>query len=290
MAWRHIQKPQVVKCTRALVKEFVDMEPAGGDRNFRNANGQSIRSAIQEGRFRVADFASAKCLEDGFVYRVNGKHTSMVLSEMNGEFPSDLSAVVERYECDTLSDIASLYATFDPRSSARNTNDINRSYAACSPLLCDIPCRIVNLCASGIAYATWEDAMFNKSPELRSQLMVDNAAFVVWMYDLFSAGEWKHLKRAGVIAACFKTYAKSQKASQEFWSLVRDGSGSNHRSPDRVLNKFLLTSRVRGQANHAATETTRSMMVKSLHAWNAWRRGEQTDLKFYPKAKTPPAL
>jgi hypothetical protein len=180
MAWKHIEQPKTIKCTKPLVSRFAEMEGCPGDRNYKQKTAGVIASAVSDGRMRVASFASVVCRETGKEYRVNGKHTAMVLAGLNGHFPTDMMAHVERYEADTLEDVANLYATFDPRTSARSTFDINKSFSSANPDLAEIPSKVINICVTGIAFAHWEKAYCMRPAELRAQLLLDNATFVLW--------------------------------------------------------------------------------------------------------------
>jgi hypothetical protein len=89
------------------------------------------------------------------------------------------------------------------------------------------------------------------------------------------------------------SYQKSRRDANEFWLAVRDGTGATPKSPDRVLNRFLLSKAVIGSktSRHAAgLVSPREMFVKCLHAWNAWRRDTTTDLKYHAQAKIPAAV
>ena len=292
MAWKHLENAKVVKCTRAIANRFNEMEPCPGDRNYRPRTAGVIATAIGDGRMRGASFASCFCRETGTEYRVNGKHTAAVLSAMNGDFPKNLTAVIERYEADTLSDMANLYATFDPRSSARSTSDINKSFAGSHPELSDVPQKIINVCVTGVAFANWELQYFARPAEVRAQLLLDNSHFAIWFYELCERNQQKHkhILRSPVAAASFLTFKKNAAASTEFWELVRDGSGKNHKSADRTLNKYLLQTAVNfgcGARSEKKQDDQRAMFVRCIHAWNAWRDGQTTDLKYFASAKTP---
>ncbi len=62
--------------------------------------------------------------------------------------PSELYAVVEVFECDTLDDVARLYSTYDSKLQSRNVGDINRSFASCVPQLAEVDATTINNCVS----------------------------------------------------------------------------------------------------------------------------------------------
>jgi hypothetical protein len=291
MGWRHIDKPQCIKCTKALVAEFAGMEPAPNDRELRPKRQSFIKSEVEKNTFRLAGFASCKCKETGKLYRVNGKHTSMVLSELNGHFPKELFATVERYEADTLRDVAELYSTYDRRESIRTTNDINKAFAAANPDLAEIQPRILSLAVTGMSYSLWEDGYSMKPVDVRAALALDNPTFVMWLYFLFgeSCGQqFKMLRRGAVVAAMFGTWKKAPKKAEEFWQAVRDEAIANRDDPTRTLARYLREAVVRTlRRGNGTSETSHAMYSKCIHAWNAWRGGEATSLKYYADKPTP---
>ena len=88
-------------------------------------------------------------------------------------------------------------------------------------------------------------------------------------------------------------YDRMPVKAKEFWTLVKDESAPNRDDPTRVLNRYLLRTALAGggPASNAAHGKKlvdfREMYVKCLHAWNAWRKGETTNLNYYAKADVP---
>ena len=80
----------------------------------------------------------------------------------------------------------------------------------------------------------------------------------------------------------FVTYQKSKKAATEFWTAVREETGQSPQFADRKLAKFLLTHGLRAirhqQSRYRVKD--REFFCKSIHAWNAWRKGDQTNLNY----------
>lgn len=287
MAWRHLAKPQTVKHTQALAEKYRDMEAAPHDRAIRESRLSFLKGAAESGNLRVAAYASAFCKETGTEYRVNGKHTANVLAEMNGSAPAGLQATIERYECDTLEDVARLYATFDPPKSARSANEIYQQFAGCDPLLEEINAKTISLCASGIGLGEWGNAAVSRSAEERASKMLENRQFVLFVDRLLNRGaDSRHLRRAPVVAAMYLTWRKAPKLAWDFWCLVLTGEGSHPTTPDRVLQKWLIGSSLRG-GNAGGKGGSKEMLAKCIHAWNAWRDGESTALKYYPDKPVP---
>lgn len=291
--WTVKSQPKSVKLNHALAKRFDEMKPAPSDRPLRGSRVLGLRNIIANGEFRTCEWASAHCKETGETYRINGKHTSSVFASMNGDAPKNVNVLISEYECDTLEDVAKLYCSFDTRQAARSTGDINRIYSATNPSLSEIPLRIISLAVTGIAYEMYEDQYHHKTPEDRAILMTDNPDYVVWLSGIVKDNKDCNLKRGAVAAAMFKTFKRSKSDSTKFWEMVRDGSGEKPTSPDRILSRMLDKSSVmrgRGVDTKKKAMASREMYVKCIHAWNAWRKSEPTDLKYYINSKTPAAV
>lgn len=289
--WKLIEKPKVVTATKALAKYFADMEPAPNDRPLRESRMQVLRNVIKEGQFRTGEWASVTCKETGKEYRVNGKHTSTILNEMNGEF-QPIHITLARFEADTLEDVARLYGTFDTKESTRSVGDISRSVAAANTDLATIPTKTINLAVVGLAFEQWGLNMHKQQPLQRCLLMLDSPDVVLFIDGLFH-GDYKHISRGPVVAAIVKTYRKHQGQAEQFWEAVRDGDGKVG-SPERTLEKFLnrCTVNLGGGSIPKGKKIVgfKECHTKCLHAWNAWRRDTTTDLKYFENAPIPAAV
>lgn len=249
---------------------------------------------FREGSFRPVTWAKAFCRETKGWYRVNGQHTSNLLFSWKDKLP-EFFVTVEEYECDTLEDVAKLYATFDSKMQSRSSNDIYNSFASTIPELAAIPSRTINKSVSGMAYYTWGTDQHSKQPAERAELLLDYPEFVLWLNSLTSNIEREErgtsaiLYRAPVIAAMFGTWQKTKGDATKFWTAVRDETDPSPGMPTRKLAKFLARTGVNmgSGARHLRKADNREFFVKCLHAWNAWRGDETTNLNYYPDAKLP---
>lgn len=289
MAYRKISQT-TSKATRGLIEEFATMTMAKMDRPLSPRRLNALREKVVAGKFTTAVWASAKCKQDGRVYRLNGKHTSTLFHQMNGELPKGIELTVIRFECDTLQDIAELYSTFDPRISVRTQADINRIYAASCEDIEGVPIQIVNLCVTGICYAEREDDYRSRTSEERAAKIVGNEEFILWVNDFIGHDRItaKHMIRGPVCAAMFQAWCKNPEACKKFWSLVKTGDSKSD-CPTRKLERMLLSSRIKAGSSGLLAKAigSREMYVKCIHAWNAWRQGKTSDLKYYANADTP---
>jgi hypothetical protein len=291
--WKMLNKPKTILVTRDVALEFAEMTAPPHDRPLSERRLNVYRKMLKAGGFRPVTWATCRCEETGDTYRINGKHTSTLLSTCD-PMP-EFYAIIETYRADTLQDVAQLYSTFDSRMQLRSAGDINRSFAGSVPELVNLPVHLINTAVTGLSYAKWQEGYSRFQAVERAELMLDAVDFILWLYDLSLAGRAEasaHVMRGPVAAAMYLTWIKDRKDANEFWSAVRDETGISPELPDRKLARYLLTTTINvghgTQGNRKGTQ--REFYVKCLHAWNAWRKRGPTDLKYYPEAKLPPVL
>lgn len=297
MSWKLLDKPKTQKVTKSLAKQFAEMEPAPHDRPLSERRLTVYSKLLNAGQFRPVTWASAICTETGDLYRVNGKHTSVLLSGLD-KMP-EFFVTIEEYECDTLEDVAKLYATFDSQMQSRSAADIYLSFAATIPALKDVSSQIIKLSVNALAHEQWLfEANVSHNAAERAELILDEVDFTIWLAQIFAKNEGGKyhqnaikLRRVPVVGAMVRNYHKAQKAATDFWCAVRDETGAKPECPDRKLARYLVQAGVlSGSRGRVIKSTPREMFVKSLHAWNAWRKGETTNLNYYPEAKIPAVL
>jgi hypothetical protein len=293
MTWKLIRSPKTVKLTKQFAKEFSEMDPAPHDRPLSPRRISVYQKLLDSGAFRPVTWASAACTETGGKYRVNGKHTSTMFAELD-KLP-EFFVTLEEYQCDSLEDVARLYATFDSKMMSRTTRDINLSFAATIPELAEVPSSIVNLSVAGISYAKWGQDTYNHQPAERAECLLDHPLFITWLSELLTGGAISMKQKMGLVrmpvaAAIYTTYNKAKGAALEFWSSVRDETGHSPSTPDRKLARYLATTGLIGGDRAKRTKAVsgnREIFVKCIHAWNAWRKGELTNLNYHATAKIP---
>lgn len=295
MSWRVTDGPRPLKLTRKLAAEFAALPAINRDRPLSQLRLQRHRQALDHGQFRNPEWATALCKEDGVEYRVNGRHTSTLLSDPDVEIPADLKAIVTHYECDTHADVAALWATFDSKNSTRTARDIYNTFAGSEPELDELNTQHINIIAAGLGLAADSDKGNNPriSAEDKGEMLLRYKDFVLWASSLLSPQrESRLLARAPVIGAMFDSWAKSQTDARKFWHLVKSGEGVPATTPDRRLQKFLLeTSIAVGKsARNLRASSQKEVYVRCIHAWNSFRTGRPSELKFFAEARVPKAV
>ena len=300
MGWKLLDRPKTMKLTAKLAQNFMEMESAPNDRTLSERRLAVYSKLLHDGQFRPVTWASALCKETEGLYRVNGKHTSTMFAGLK-TLP-DFFVTVEEYECDTLEDVAKLYATFDSALQSRNARDIYLSFAGTISELAAVPAKVVTAAVAGMAFQQYGTNLATTQPAERAENLLEYPEFVLWLAKLLGGANSSgnngvktrsnqkalHLYRAPVVAGMFGTWLKAKAAATEFWTAVRDETGAKPDLPDRKIARWLVTStlshREHGRVRSAGNRET---YVKCLHAWNAWRRNEGTNLNYYAESKVP---
>jgi len=102
--------------TRELAEEYATDLAWPGEREYRPGHEAWLRKEHDAGRFHGPTWAKAR-LGDRW-YRVDGKHSSMMLANLNGEFPKHMTVNIKEFLCETEGDVVALYATRRRRRAA----------------------------------------------------------------------------------------------------------------------------------------------------------------------------
>lgn len=295
--WKRIDRPKTMAATRSLVNEFLEMDRLPRERPLSERRLQVYRNVLNRGEFRPVTWASAHCKETGSTYRINGQHTSTLLSEC--VTVPEFFVTVERYECETMEDVAKLYATFDSSMSSRTAGDIILSFASVIGEFANqnIKKKTYPLVVAAASYAKWGAGMYSIPSAERAETLLDHTDFCIWVDGIIhpTDGEQKralHLTRSPVVSAMLGTYMKSKSDSDEFWKLTRDETDENREDPTRILARYLVRTCVRHtgpqtKVSGKGAATHREIYVKCIHAWNAWRKEQPTELKYHAASKIP---
>lgn len=302
MSWKLLDRPKTMKVTKNLARQYTEMDSCPHDRPLSERRLQVYQKLLAAGQFRPVTWASALCTETGGLYRVNGKHTSTLLSGLP-EMP-EFFVVIEEYECDTLEDVAKLYATFDSSMQSRTANDIYASFAGTVKELKDLPIKVIRSAITGMAYHHFGQDLYGKTqPQERAEMLLDCPEFGVWLYRLLEQGlteaeggflrgghKGGHILRQPVVASVFASWQKSKQAALEFWREVINETNPKPESPSRKLARYLQVTSLKSRGGEKIKMAgTREVYVKCLHSWNAWRKNEPTNLRYQADKPVPEA-
>lgn len=284
MGWSIVSAPKVVPVTIKLAQAWTELQSINQDRPLSTRRLVAYRKMLYAGKFRPVTWAKCFCRADQITYRMNGQHTSALFSQQETIAKDSLYAYLEEYLCDEPSDLSDLYSTFDSKLQIRNANDIYNAYASTVPELKTVARTMVGRIISGLAYYKSPTTGGGNPDTLlsdRAELIYDFVPFTLWANTVLAHPNSRRLTKASVIAAMLHTWNVSAAKSTEFWIDVRDELGESIEVPARKLSIYL---------REQSGSDRRATLCKCITAWNAWRTGKATNLKYHPDAKVPKAI
>ena len=270
-----------VPMTRELALDVATMLATPWERPVKDFRVQHLRSELDKGAFHPPLWVFAKVKENGKFFRVNGQHSSIMLSGLNGKFPKSLRATIHEYICDTMEDAAELFSKYDNPISSRTGSEIANAHGRAHDELAKMSPSDVGSIVLGIAGAGNEgSAPKAKDPADRARLIHSNIDFALFAHRFCRR---RITSKTAVLAAIYHTWKRDPDFAATFWDEVRTASHRDPKHPSRTLNDFLK------EGIHTQKWTARAVFVKCHHAWNAARQNpwRTTDLKYTKTAPVP---
>jgi hypothetical protein len=287
MYYKQIRAPRPIQISRKIAEAHAALPNIRNDRQLKQERIEAYKSMIANRTMRPVTWATARCVETGETYRVNGQHTAHAYMQVE-QVPEDSYAMLEEYVCDTLEDVARLYQTFDSKSANRSQSEIFRAFAGTNERLGDVQSKIVDKCVSGIAVARGGGRIvydrFTNATADKAIDMLNNIDFVVWVNEHFKNGQHSHMVRVGCIAAMFSSWQKCQRDCKSFWLEVRDETNTDSEHPSRKLSRFLLKYSATAKAGR---DSIRHEYVVCLQCWNSYRKKKPVRIAYQPTAEVP---
>lgn len=281
---------------RRTVREMLEMQPPPGERKLNPKRVERLRAKLDKGLFFGPTWAFAQVGKSREKIRVNGQHSAIMLDAAidDGVSINGLEAKVIEFHCDTLHDVAALFAQFDDRRSARSETEIVNVYSSQSAELADIAPSAVRNCLYGIA---WVNRFVHDIPsqgieEHLEKFLESNTEFIRFCTPFIFD---KSLRRIGTLAAMYRTWELNRDEAENFWPLVLDESHPDNRHPSRMLARKLRVNYdakvLRSTASTLAL-TTRRLYCEAIHCWNSYMKGRTMDKlpKYIPRAKSLPRV
>lgn len=272
------KRQEMISPTRA--SKILESNTLEYQRRIRKGNLEVIKKAINDGEFHTCTIALAKNCKDDSVKMANGQHCLTGCVETN----KPIHATILEYKYEKPQDLAHLYRMFDSSTGARRLYELTKVEAKCLGVGWNES--TINL-VQGAALLHFGKA--GKTPSDKVELFrefLDEGEFVdsILFAGLLNS---KHMRRRAVVLMMIRTWQKSHKAAEEFWSAVRDGEHLNRNDARRHLRDWLLTATThpdRGKPGASEHE----IMYRCSLAWNTFRRGApMTSLRYYPDKQLP---
>lgn len=275
---------RLVEIDEYRAAEISEYNTYEGQRKVSPTRLNRICAVIEDGKFLVGDIALAVLDYDNKrKVQVNGQHQCKAVMKTG----TPIHVVYQEYSCATPNDLSMLYRQFD-NTPPRSLGDVLAPEAAALGIEWKkANIRLVVSAASLIANRNTPGSPESKSDKVQylSKYMKQGAFVDFILKDGISCF---HMQRAPVVQTMIITWEKDKAAARLFWEAVRDGVGLSKDSPALVLRNYLMTTGLtKARTTKTDTATTREMHVKCIHAWNAYRRGAKTTLKYIYDAPVP---
>jgi hypothetical protein len=268
---------ETIPLTRELVEKHMKMEPSPTERELDPARLKYLREKAEAGQLVTFSWARAKL--GGKIVRMNGQHSSTMLSELNGSFPDGLHVHLDTYQVDGPTDLAELFRQFDARKSSRTASDVAGAYQGLHTNLANVSRPVAKLAVEGIAYyqinvtgtrTAAGDDQYTLFEDLRWH------PFIKWMGDLFSV-KTPEMKSIPIAAAMFATYHVNEGEARIFWDQVaRGGVEFDDNAPATILDSWLKAAKDSDFKRRFNLKPA-NFYQGCIFAWNAFR--EQKPLK-----------
>ena len=276
---------EVVPLTLEISKHYDRMATLLGDRNPDSPRGKTrvayLYNLLRSGLFHSPVWSTVQVAsEKGKKYRVDGGHSSRMLTQAGADFPENLSVTVRSFRVPDIETAVYLYEQFNASFSTRTQTDLIKNRAAYEKQLRNIAPTYIGRALYGIA------CHFSlRNPGEPVETLDYISMYPDFIKQVSEVIKKRHMQLTGVVGTMFSTWATSKSLSNEFWRMVNDESSPEPECPTRILAKFLMKMTL--DKNQAMQWPKRAIYVKCHHAWNAWRTGEGTRLKYVHGAPLP---
>ncbi len=220
------------------------------------------------------NWATVEC--DGRVTRINGQHSSRMLSGLNGEFPAGLFAHIDEYAVEDEGQMAELFRQFDDRASSRSPADVAGAYQGLVENLRGLDRPMAKLGVEGIVW------FWRRVPGLPMAAADDQYVvfadvrihpFLLSLPGIITT-KCPELRNMYVIAAMWGTHEASASGAAMFWELVAaGGEPGNDSHPANRLDEWLRQLRAAKEDKPAGSQIYQAC----INCWNAFRRGKDIE-------------
>lgn len=270
--------------THELALQFRDMEASPTERDLDPRRVNHLKEKAQAGLLVSFNWATAQL--GNRTLRMNGRHSSTMLTELNGEFPNDAVAHIDNYEVADENGLALLFRQFDDRKSGRTPADVSGAYQGLYEPLRGINKQLVKRGVEAVAWwrRTIEGVPAPSSDDVYS-LMGETGLheFLRWLPTIFNV-KTREMEVVAVVAAMYATYNASTTGAHEFWSAVaRNGIAYDDNAPATVLDEWLkkLKANEPKDADLHGAVGAGQYYQGCIYAWNAYRKNlSLNDIKF----------
>lgn len=263
-------KSDVKPLTRELAQSFRDMEPAPVERELDPKRVKYLRGKAADGHLITFHWSTVNY--QGRSLRMNGQHSSTMLTELDGMFPEGLTVHLDEYSAESEDGLTELFRQFDDRRSGRTAGDVSGAYQMLIPGLRNVPKPIAKIGVEGI---TWQRAniegIFVPHGDDRYRVFNEDGVvpYLQWLGQLFSI-KTPELRKIPVVAAMYGTFKANPTEARTFWEQVaRGGIEHEDNAPSSMLDAWL---RLQKEEKPEGLKPG-NIWQGCVYAWNSYREG-----------------
>lgn len=268
-----LEKSEVVPLTAEFAEQFRTLEPSPTERPLNQSRVDHLREKAEQGLLVPFNWSVAKYGDK--TVRMNGQHSSTMLTDLNGAFPKDGKVHLDTYRVESADGLALLFRQFDDRKSGRTPSDVASAYQGIHPELSDVPHQTAKLAAEGI---NWYHRYVEGVPSLSGDDVYilfgipEHQPFLHWLGETFTI-KTPELKRQSLVAAMFGTFIKNETEARKFWAdVARGGAEFDDNAPASLLDAWLKTA-AESRGNRKELKPG-NYYQGSIFAWNAFRENK----------------
>ena len=219
--------------------------------------------------------------------RMNGRHSSTMLTELDGSFPDNLVAHIDNYDVADEKGLALLFRQFDDRKSGRTPADVAGAYQGLYEPLREIPKKIAKVGVQGVAWwrRTIESVPTPANDDVYS-LMAETGlhSFLRWLPEIFNV-KTPEMQVEAVLGAMYATHC------QRAWSPASSGPALP------ATASLMMTRRRQPCSTPVAQRASKTRGLAEfpdpgcpdrcpkyqgcIYAWNAYRKNQSlSEIKF----------
>jgi hypothetical protein len=263
-------KSEVKPLTPELAREFHELTPSPTEREINPARIKMLREKAALGHLVTFHWSAATL--KGKRMRMNGQHSSTMLSELNGSFPEGLKVHLDDYSVEDEGDLAMLFRQFDERKSSRSAADVSGAYQGLITELHDVPRLSAKLAVDGLA---WYQRTVSREPTPKGDdiySLFGQATlhpFIKWISEVFSI-KTPEMKSTPIVAAMYASFMANESEAKRFWHQVAMGGVEfEDNAPATVLDAWLKSIK-EGEIKKKLTPA--EIYQGCVYAWNAYRQ------------------
>jgi hypothetical protein len=276
-----IKSDRTIQFSHALAYEYCDLPIFEGERHVSDRHVQVLYDKMRRKLFNWRLIILSSAVFDGTRYKINGQHTCWAMVNLTPAQLKSLYGVVEVreiiYEVDTAADLKSVYSMYDTNLT-RSGKHLTKVQLIGETSVTGISTANLTTLVAGLKLWLFEKKRDRDryGPE-ESVALVEthkNTMRLVGKLLQDNPDAGRPIRRQGVVAAMFATFAKVPTLAGGFWQPVVDGLGLTSKTDPRYKLRGLIQEvsiDSAGKRNQRVV-TTEDMYRMSVMAWNKWRQ------------------